>query len=212
VVALAALVPAATAGAQAPQRQTASVLFSQTQPGKSSGLRILIDYRNPTDPAAKPFAVRRIVTTLAPGSLIDTSVPAKCTLSDAALMANGTRDCPVPSIVGSAAFTYFDGVAQTLAAPSPCVDTAPPTVSIRGLPRSCVRGALRTRVRIGDTSTLRGVLVRLNGRRVKSTKRKSFAVRVRRSKLRKGRNRLTVVAVDRRGNRFTLGRRFLRCR
>ncbi len=319
LLALAAIALPTSAHAQAPPRQTAAVLFSQLKPASSTGLRIIINYRNPNDPSAKPFAVQRIVTALAAGSQIDTSAPAVCKLSDAELMANGARDCPAASVVGSgvitlssvnadasttaavtlinnagelifvvepqpagaarmvlrspirgatitnevprlpggppdgatairtvdlrigavsrrdgsrvrnyittppacpapnrfdnsAAFTYFDGVSQTVAAPSPCiVDTAPPRVRVTGISRRCVRHNLHARVRVTDTSGLRGAVVRLNGRRVKSTKRKRFAVKVRRARLRKGRNRLTVVAVDRRGNRVTYTRRFRRC-
>lgn len=120
--------------------------------------------------------------------------------------------CPASSqFQSAAAFTYFDGVSQTVPSTSPCIDIAPPVVKLTGISRSCTRRDLRARVRVTDTSSLRGVVVRLNGRRVKSTKRKTFAVRVRHARLRKGRNRLTVLAIDRRGNRFTLTRRFRRC-
>lgn len=307
------------ANAQGPSRQTASVLFSELKPASSTGVRVIINYRNPNDPAAKPFAVQRITTVLAPGSVIDTSVPARCTLSDADLIANGSRDCPAESIVGSgaitlssatadpsaaadvtlinnageliflaavdtpgsprmvirspvrgntitnevprlpggapdgatairtvdlrikpvtrrdgakvsnyittppacpaantfanaAAFAYFDGISQTVPSSTPCVDTAPPAVKLTGISRrSCLRRGVKARVRVTDTSSLRGVAVRLNGRKVKGTRQKRFGIKIRQSRLRKGRNRLTVTAVDRRGNRFTLTRRFRRC-
>ena len=93
--------PGSPALAQGPSRQTASVLFSQPRPGASSGLQITIDYRNPNNPNDKPFAVHRVVTTLAPGSQIDTSVPAQCKLSDEQLTAGGSRGCPAGSVVGS---------------------------------------------------------------------------------------------------------------
>jgi hypothetical protein len=314
-------VPVAPALAQGGSRQTASLIFSQQSPASGSGLHISIDYRNPGDAQAKPFAVQRIVTTLAPGSRIDTTVPGQCKLSDAELTASGSGGCPATSIVGSGtvtlsatssdpttaahvtlinnageliflvetmttpparmiihspvrgatitneiprlpggppdgavairtadlrlsavssregsavrnyittppscpasgvfgggslAFTYFDGVSQTVPASSPCVDTVPPKVSLTGIPRhSCVRGAVRARLRVVDTSSLRGVLIRLNGRRIKSTRHKSIRLRIRRSRLRRGHDRLKVVAVDRRGNRATLTRHFFRCR
>ena len=317
---LLATVFAAPAGAQAPARQTATAQFTDQRPAASSGLRISIDYRNPTDPAAKPFGVARTIVRLAPGARIDTGVPARCTLDDADLMANGSRGCPGSSIVGSGVvtlsttdasptatmdvvlinnanelifltqtqttpstrmvirspvrgntittdiprlpggppdgtaalrtaelrigaqsqrdgrnvlgyvttppacpasnvftnsttFDYFDGVSQSVPSNSPCIDTAPPAVRLTGPSRSrCLRGNLRARVRVTDTSPLRGVVVRLNGRRVKSTRSARFGLKVRHRRLRKGRNRLTVLAVDRRGNRFTLTRRVSRCR
>lgn len=310
-----------SASAQGPSRQNAVAQFTEQRPASSTGLHIGIDYRNPNDPSAKPFAVQRILTTLAPGTRIDTSAPAQCTLSDAQLMANGARDCPGASIVGSGkvslssrtadpdlntdvtlinnaneliflvetattpttrmlirspirgntisnevprlpggppdgtlairtvdltigavsrrdgaqvrnyittppvcpasnrvggsvAFTYFDGVSQTVPSFSACVDTAPPVLKLTGISqRSCVRRGIRARVRVTDTSSLRGVAVRLNGRKVKGTTRKRFGLKVRQARLRRGRNRLTVTAVDRRGNRSTLlTRRFRRCR
>lgn len=307
----------AAANAQGPSRQTASVALSQPRPASSTGVHIMIEYRNPNDPATKPFAVQRIVTTLPAGTVIDTGVPAQCALSDAELMAGGAGACPAASIVGSGvitlssatadptatadvalvnnanelifvatvrgtptrmivhspvrgntisseiprlpgglpdgatalrtvdlrigavtrrdgatvrnyittpsacpasgqltssgAFTYFDGVSQTVPSQSPCVDTVAPRIKLTGPARPCVQRRPRTRVRVTDNSSLRAVVVRLNGRRIKTTRRKTFGVTVRRERLRKGRNRLTVLAVDSRGNRSTLTRRFRRC-
>lgn len=53
--------------------------------------------------------------------------------------------------------------------------------------------------------------MRLNGRKIKGTRQKRFGFKSRQSRLRRGRNRVTVTAVDRRANRFTLTRRFRRC-
>ncbi len=120
--------------------------------------------------------------------------------------------CPSSGrVVGSVAFTYFDGIAQTVPSASACVDTAPPAVKLTGISRSCLRRGVKARVRVTDTSNLRGVAVRLNGRKIKGTRQKRFGFESRQSRLRRGRNRLTVTAVDRRSNRFTLTRRFRRC-
>ena len=102
---VALIVCASPAAAQGPSRQKASVEFTDQRPGTSSGARIDIDYRNPSDPAAKPFAVQRVITTLAAGARIDTGVPAQCKLTDSELVANGARDCPGASIVGSGVTT-----------------------------------------------------------------------------------------------------------
>lgn len=320
LVSLALLSAAAPAAAQTGSRQTATVKLSEQRPGTSSGLQLGIEYRNPGDPAAKPFAVQRIITTLAQGARIDTSVPAQCDLADADLMANGTRGCPAGSIVGSgvvtlssadasptstmditlvnnanelifvaatqgavgarlvirspvrgntittevprlpagppdgatairkvgltigevskkdgantlgyittppvcpgsgafanaATFNYFDGISQTVPSLSACVDRTAPKVAIAGFPRrGCVRRDVRARIRVDDASPLRGSVVRLNGRKVKSSRAKRFTARVRKARMRKGRNRLTVTAVDRAGNRFVRTLRFSRCR
>ncbi|MGI8846550.1 MAG: hypothetical protein ACR2HC_10370 [Thermoleophilaceae bacterium] len=311
-------VAAVPAHAQSQSRQDAVAQFTEQRPASSTGVHIGIVYRNPNDPNAKPFAVQKIVTTLAAGTVIDTSVPAQCTLSDAELMANGAGGCPGGSIVGSGkvslasksadpdvytdvtlinnaneliflvetdttprtrmlirspisgntitnevpplpggppdgvtairtvdlsigavsrrdgrqvrnyittppacpasgrlegsvAFTYFDGIAQTVPSFSACVDTAPPAIKLTGISRSCLRRGVKARVRVTDTSSLRGVAVRLNGRKVKGTRQKRFGFKIRQSRLRKGRNRVTVTAVDLRGNRSVLTRRFRRC-
>jgi len=306
------LFAAAPAAAQTGSRQTATVQFTEQRPGTSSGLRIRIAY-NPGAGGAKPFAVQRVVTALAPGATIDTSAPARCGLSDADLIANGARGCPGASIVGSGVatfsaldanptttmdvtlinnaneliflastqggsgarlvirspirgatittevprlpggppdgivairtadlrigatpgyittpkvcpasgafansgvFTYFDGVTQTVPSLSACVDLTAPAITLAGIPRrGCARRDVRARVRIDDNSALRGVVVRLNGRKLKTTRSKRFSVRVRKARMRKGRNRnrVTVTAVDARGNRFVRTRRFTRC-
>lgn len=316
------LLCAAPAMAQSGSRQRATIKFSDPRPGTSTALQLGIDYRNPGNPAAKPFAVQRVLARLAPGARIDTAVPGRCDLPDAELIANGTRGCPGDSIVGNGTatfssvdaspttsmditlvnnenelvyvaatsgqggpsgrlvirapirgntittevprlpagppdgvtairkvtlnigevsrrvgsrklgyittppecpaagafanagtFSYFDGITQTVPALSQCIDVAAPRVALAGFPkRGCVRRDVRARVRVDDTSPLRGVAVRLNGRKIKSTTSKRFRVRVRKARMRKGRNRLTVTAVDRRGNRFVRGLRFRRCR
>lgn len=100
---LAALTPVQLALAGAGDddaRQRAKVKFTDEREKESTGLRIEIDYMNPDDPGGKPFAVRRIVTTLRHGARIDTSVPKRCDASDAALMAQGPSACPGGSRVG----------------------------------------------------------------------------------------------------------------
>jgi hypothetical protein len=66
-------------------------------------------------------------------------------------------------------------------------------------------------VRVSDSSPLRAVAIYVNGRRATRTKKDRFAFRIAYKRLRPGRNRLAVVAVDRPGNRFTVTQRFLRC-
>lgn len=97
---LVAAVVQSGASAGPDSRQTAAVLLTTPEPGASSGWHFEVDYVNPLDPAAKPPAVRRVVTQLAPGAGFDTSVPARCTASDAQLMAQGAEACPAESKVG----------------------------------------------------------------------------------------------------------------
>ncbi len=124
--------------------------------------------------------------------------------------------CPASgAFANSTAFTYFDGVTQTVPSLSRCVDLTVPAITLTGFPRrGCARRDFGVRVRVDDNSPLRGVVVRLNGRKLKGTRSKRFSVRVRKARLRTGtgRNRLTVTAVDARGNRFVRTKRFNGCR
>ncbi len=96
LLALGLAVPAALAGASE-SRQTAKLSFTAKQPRSSTGASILIDYINPDDPAAKPFGVDRVDTIFHPGTVIDTSVPARCTVAQA----GGPQEtCPEGSEVG----------------------------------------------------------------------------------------------------------------
>src|SRR5688572_27185218 len=103
------LIPTA-ASAQDGSRQDASLLFTERRPGVATGVKLLIDYVNPADPAAKPPAVRRVVVELAHGARYDTSVPALCPATDAELMAQGAAACPAGSIVGEGEITLDTGI------------------------------------------------------------------------------------------------------
>jgi hypothetical protein len=91
----------ATAAAQGGSRQSAELRFVEREPGMPSALILEIDYVNPADPAAKPPAVRNVVEDLAEGARIDTSIPDRCTATDAQLMLQGAGACPQGSRVGS---------------------------------------------------------------------------------------------------------------
>ena len=75
-------------------------MFAESRPGESTGLRVAIDYVNPSDPEAKPPAVHKVVVRLQPGTAIDTAVPARCGASNGELMATGASACPAASKVG----------------------------------------------------------------------------------------------------------------
>jgi Ca2+-binding RTX toxin-like protein len=103
------LVPA-TASAQDGSRQQAALVLTSPQPAHSTGLVLSIDYVNPSDPAAKPPAVRKVVTEVAPGARYDTGAPGLCPASDPELIALGTSACPADSVVGDGVITIDTGV------------------------------------------------------------------------------------------------------
>ena len=122
--------------------------------------------------------------------------------------------CPSTGVfANSFTFAYRDGVTQEVPSPSACTarDRTPPRIRLAGVRRDCVPRGLRARIRVLDSSPLARVGVRLNGRRVKVTKRKRVVVGIRRSALRPGVNRITVTARDAAGNRARFTRRFSRC-
>jgi uncharacterized repeat protein (TIGR01451 family) len=90
-------------------------------------------------------------------------------------------------------------------------DRSRPRVIAAGLPRGCVRRPFSARFRVRDASGVRRVSVFLDGRRIKRTTTNLFAVRINARRLRPGRHRIRVVAIDRAGNRRTLTRVFARC-
>jgi hypothetical protein len=95
---------------QTGSRQTAAVTFDERNPGASTGSELSIDYINPDDPQAKPPAVQKVVIELAPGTVIDTSVPARCEASDLELMAMGPAACPAEASVGSGEIDLDSGI------------------------------------------------------------------------------------------------------
>jgi len=106
-----ALVVQSGAWADLNSRQAAQLLLTSSQPGSSSGWHFEVDYVNPLDSEEKPPAVRRVVTRLANGASFDTSVPARCSASDAQLMAQGGSACPADSKVGEGYIRLDTGLA-----------------------------------------------------------------------------------------------------
>jgi hypothetical protein len=100
---------AASLGGVEGARQTSSYSLTQKKPDSSTSERFVFDYVNPEDPAAKPPAVRRVITVLPRGARYDTSAPGLCTASDAELMAQGSAACPPDSAIGGGVVTVDTG-------------------------------------------------------------------------------------------------------
>lgn len=108
-IAIAGMLGPVAAIAGSGSRQKAELTFTTEKPGRSSGLELSIDYRNPDDPDGKPPAVRQLVEKLARGARFDTSVPRLCRATDAELIAEGADACPQDSRVGRAVITFDSG-------------------------------------------------------------------------------------------------------
>jgi hypothetical protein len=87
-----------------------------------------------------------------------------------------------------------------------------PRARVTGVPsRRCTRANFSTRVRVTAAAGVRSVRVMLDGRRIASTRRAAFNLRVPARALRSGRHRLTVVVRDRNGRQARVSRVFQRC-
>jgi hypothetical protein len=84
--------------------------FTSKKPGSPSGLIFSVDYVNPSDPQAKPPAVRRVVTTLARGAAYDPAALPPCTASDLELTLIGPSACVAGSRVGGGEATVDTGL------------------------------------------------------------------------------------------------------
>ena len=115
-------------------------------------------------------------------------------------------------------YTWRDGQKSTVQSKSPCrrpdepaSDTRPPRIRAEGIPSRCTTEPFRARFRILDASRLRFARVRLDERKVATSGRKRFGVRVPADDLRPGRHALSVTTVDTAGNRSKRKFRFHRC-
>jgi hypothetical protein len=78
------------------RQQVKRFKFTSERPGKTTGVKTSVSF-DAEDPTS---AVERIVTKLARGTELDTSVPKRCEATDPELMAQGAGACPKRSTVG----------------------------------------------------------------------------------------------------------------
>ena len=116
------------------------------------------------------------------------------------------------------AFTYSDGVTQTVQSQSPCTRLGArrgkgPRIHLRGVPRQrCASTGFIARVGIADGgSALRRAILSLDGRRLLTTGRAHFSRRIRADRLKPGPHLVSVTAIDRAGNRSNARSRFRSC-
>jgi hypothetical protein len=108
VIALPAIAIAQYGGSDG-SRQAAEFTLSERKTDRPTAEHFVFDYRNPSDPEAKPPAVRRVVTVLPKRGRYDPSVPGSCTASDEELIAQGAAACPEESAVGGGVVTVDTG-------------------------------------------------------------------------------------------------------
>jgi hypothetical protein len=102
VAGFAAAAAAATIGAvpASAARQVGSLQFTSKTPGAPTGIRLNIEFVNPDDPNAKPYAAAGMVITGPRGARTDTTVPPQCHASDPEIMLLGHAACPAETQIG----------------------------------------------------------------------------------------------------------------
>jgi Tol biopolymer transport system component len=103
---------------------------------------------------------------------------------------------------------------QAAATPPPPVKVttqAKPRIAVAGVRRACVARSFRVRVKVAHSAKLKYVRVYLDGRRILTTKKSKFTIRIKARKLKAGRHRLTTKAYDTAGNVTRSTRRIARC-
>jgi Tol biopolymer transport system component len=100
--------------------------------------------------------------------------------------------------------------------PTPPIATpakpAKPTVGVAGVRRACVASSFHVRFRVGTSASVKSVVVKLDGKRLKSTSKGSFTLTINAKKLKAGRHRLTITATDSAGQVTTSRRTFSVCK
>jgi hypothetical protein len=99
--------------------------------------------------------------------------------------------------------------------PLPAVPASPvkPTVGVAGVRRACVSKTFHVRFRVSTTaSTVKSVVVKLDGKKIKSTSKGSFTLTINGKKLKSGRHRLTITATNAAGQTTTTRKSFSVCK
>jgi WD40-like Beta Propeller Repeat/Bacterial Ig domain len=92
------------------------------------------------------------------------------------------------------------------------VAPAKPTVGVAGVRRACVSSSFHVRFRIGTAASVKSVVVKLDGKRLKSTTSGSFTLSINAKKLKAGRHQLTITATDSKGQVTTSRKTFSVCK
>jgi hypothetical protein len=109
VGALAAAAALVTPVAQADERAELEASFTTRAPGTPTGLRLAAEYKNPSDPNAKPPPLEGAAFDLPPGTRIDTSAAPRCTATDDQIRALGRHACPPESKVAEGRLVAMTG-------------------------------------------------------------------------------------------------------
>lgn len=95
----------------------------------------------------------------------------------------------------------------------PAKPAVAPKVGVAGVRRACVAHSFHLRFTIATTaSAVKSVVVKLDGKKIRTTKRSKFTLTINSKKLKAGRHRLAITATDTNGKVKTLHRTFSVCK
>ena len=95
---------------------------------------------------------------------------------------------------------------------TPPAKPAAPKVGVAGVRRACVSKSFHIRFHVATTASVKSVVVKLDGRRIKKTSKGSFTLTINSKRLKAGRHRLTITATDSAGQTTTSHRTFSVCK
>ncbi len=107
---------------------------------------------------------------------------------------------------------YEVPVAAQVPVVTPPANPAAPKVGVAGVRRACVSSKFHVRFHVATAASVKSVVVKLDGKRIKSTKRSSFTLTFNGKKLKSGRHRLTITATDSNGKATTTRKSFSVCK
>jgi len=102
-------------------------------------------------------------------------------------------------------------VAPAVVPPVTPAKPAVPKVGVAGVRRACVSSSFHVRFHIATSASVKSVVVKLDGKKIKSTTRSSFTLTINGKKLSSGRHRLTISATDSAGQTTTTHKSFSVC-
>jgi Calx-beta domain-containing protein/Big-like domain-containing protein len=127
------------------------------------------------------------------------------------------------NVTGDTGIEPNETFALNLAGPLPAVvgkngvgtivndDFAKPTVGVAGVRRACTSSTVHVRFTIKAGGGVKSVKVTLDGKRVTTTTKSRFTVKVNTKKLRAGRHHLVAIVTDKNGQKTTVRRTIARC-
>jgi hypothetical protein len=113
---------------------------------------------------------------------------------------------------GQDAATNEEAAHHTLSVNVDTVHHCAPQVGVAGVRRACASRSFTLKFNVAASATVKRVTVKLDGKKVSTNKKSSFRIKINTKKLKAGRHRLTITAVDSAGNTSTVRRTFSVCK